>query len=182
MKRVLIFGSNSDLAKKIKLLIDKKKYILILYSKKKIDFLKKNNSKMVSKILSKENPDVILNFAGVIGTNNDNYTDVYNVNFMPNWEIIKFYSKKLNNKKVKIIFIGSSSYKKGKKNYMLYSSSKAALHNLYQGAKEKFKKSNIEIIIFHPPRFRSKLLKNLKIQGRFKNVNIIAKDLLKKIK
>ena len=81
MKRVLIFGSNSNLAKKIKLLIDKKKYVLILYSKKKIDFLKKNNSKMVSKILSKENPDVILNFAGVIGTNNDNYTDVYNVNF-----------------------------------------------------------------------------------------------------
>tara|TARA_Y100000816_G_scaffold291599_1_gene283447 strand:+ start:1786 stop:2334 length:549 start_codon:yes stop_codon:yes gene_type:complete len=181
MKRILIFGSNSDLAKKTKLLINKNKYSLKEYSKKKINFSKKISSKKISKILIKENPDIILNFSSVLGTNNDDYRDVYNVNFLPNWEIIKYYLKTITKKKVKIIFIGSSSYKKGKANYMLYTSSKAALHNLYQAAKEKFKNSNIKIKIFHPPRFKSKLLKSLKNKGNVKNINIIAKDLLKKI-
>ena len=35
MKRILIFGSNSDLAKKTKLLINKNKYSLAEYSKNK---------------------------------------------------------------------------------------------------------------------------------------------------
>ena len=64
---------------------------------------------------------------------------------------------------------------------MLYTSSKAALHNLYQASKEKFRNSNIQIIIFHPPRFNSKLLKKLKNKGNFKNIKVVAKDLLKKI-
>ena len=93
MKRILIFGSNSDLAKKTKLLINKNKYSLAEYSKKKINFSKKISSKKISKILIKENPDLILNFSSVLGTNNDDYRYVYNVNFLPNWEIIKYYLK-----------------------------------------------------------------------------------------
>lgn len=64
---------------------------------------------------------------------------------------------------------------------MLYSSSKAALHNLYQGAKEKFKNSNIKIDIFHPTRFRSKLIKKLKKKTNFTKIDIVAKKLFKKI-
>ena len=78
---------------------------------------------------------------------------------MPNYEIIKFYLKHKLKKKVNIIFIGSTSYKKGKGNYMLYTASKSALNNLYQAAKEKFDKTNVNISIFHPPRFKSKLIK-----------------------
>jgi NAD(P)-dependent dehydrogenase (short-subunit alcohol dehydrogenase family) len=65
---------------------------------------------------------------------------------------------------------------------MLYTSSKAALHNLYQAAKEKFESTNIEIDIFHPPRFQSKLIKSLKKKGNFTNIDVIAKTLFKKIK
>lgn len=181
MKHILIFGSNSDLAKKTKRLLNKKKYFISEYSKREINFLKKNSLKKINEILIKENPDIILNFSSVLGTNNDDYRDVYNVNFLPSWEIIKFYVNTIIKKKVKIILIGSSSYKKGKGNYMLYTSSKAALHNLYQASKEKFRNSNIQIIIFHPPRFNSKLLKKLKNKGNFKNIKVVAKDLLKKI-
>ena len=49
MKRILIFGSNSDLAKKTKLLINKNKYSLAEYSKKKINFSKKISSKKLVK-------------------------------------------------------------------------------------------------------------------------------------
>ena len=181
MKRVLIFGSNSTLAKKIKLFL-KNDYLVTEVAKKKINFFKTNSPKQVHKILSKINPDIVINFAGVLGSNSDMYKDVYDVNFLPNWEIIKFYINNNFNKKVKIILIGSSSYKKGKANYMLYTSSKAALHNLYQAAKEKFKSTNINIDIFHPPRFQSKLIKNLKKKGNFTKIDIIAKTLFKKIK
>ena len=118
----------------------------------------------------------------MLGTNSDKYKDVYDVNFLPNWEIIKFYINNKTNKKVKIILIGSSSYKKGKENYMLYTSSKAALHNLYQAAKEKFGNTYINVDIFHPPRFQSKLIKNLKKKRNFTKIEIIAKTLFKKIK
>ena len=181
MKRVLIFGSNSTLAKKIKLFL-KNDYLVSEITKKKINFSKKNSSNQVNKFLLKINPDIVINFAGVLGSNKDLYNEVYDVNFLPNWEIIKFYINNKIKKKVKIILIGSSSYKKGKANYMLYSSSKAALHNLYQAAKEKFKNTNIKIDIFHPSRFKSKLIKNLKQKGKFTNIEIIAKTLFKKIK
>lgn len=181
MKRVLIFGSNSTLAKKIKLSL-KNKYQVVTVTKKKINFYKTNSPTQVHKVLSKINPDIVINFAGVLGTNNDNYRKVYDVNFLPNWEIIKFYINNEIKKKVKIILIGSSSYKKGKANYMLYTSSKAALHNLYQAAKEKFKSTNINIKIFHPFRFQSKLIKGLKKKGNFTKIDIIVKTLLKKIK
>ena len=39
MKRVLIFGSNSDLAKKTKIFLKKKGFTLLEYNKKKLDFL-----------------------------------------------------------------------------------------------------------------------------------------------
>ena len=181
MKRVLIFGSNSTLAKKIKSFI-KNDYLVTSVTKKKIDFFKKNSPRLVHKVLLEVRPDIIINFAGVLGSNSDNYTKVYDVNFLPNWEIVKFYINNKTKKKVRIILIGSSSYKKGKANYMLYTSSKAALHNLYQAAKEKFKNTYINIDIFHPPRFKSKLIRSLQKKGNFTKTDIIAKTLSKKIK
>ena len=181
MKRVLIFGSNSTLAKKIQLFL-KNDYLVTKVAKKNINFSRKDSASQIHKVLSKVNPDIVINFAGVLGSNSDMYRDVYDVNFLPNWEIIKFYINNKIKKKVKIILIGSSSYKKGKANYMLYTSSKAALHNLYQAAKEKFENTYINIDIFHPPRFQSKLIKNLKKKGNFTKIEIIAKTLFKKIK
>jgi NADP-dependent 3-hydroxy acid dehydrogenase YdfG len=117
----------------------------------------------------------------VLGSNNDDYKEVYNVNFLPNWEIVKHYMSLNVTKNVKIIFIGSTSFKKGKGNYILYSSSKAALHNLYQGAREKFKNTNIRFTIFHPQRFKSKLINKLNNKGKFQSINVVVNDLIKKI-
>ena len=52
MKRVLIFGSNSELAKN-KVFLEKKD--LLFEYNKKIRFLKLNSSKKIRKILVKEN-------------------------------------------------------------------------------------------------------------------------------
>ena len=69
---------------------------------------------------------------------------------MPNWEIVKYYKKINLKKKLIIIILGSSAYKSGRKNYILYASSKAALNNLCQGSKEylKGKKISIKLINF----------------------------------
>ena len=147
-----------------------------------MNFAKKNSGLKIHQILKNLDPDIILNFAAVLGAKNDNYEKVFNVNFMPNYEIIKFYLKHKLKKKVNIIFIGSTSYKKGKGNYMLYTASKSALNNLYQAAKEKFDKTNVNISIFHPPRFKSKLIKNLKYNTKLKNIDEITDSLLKHVK
>ena len=94
----------------------------------------------IIQILSKYNPDIIINSSGTLGANNLKYQEVFNTNFGSNWEIIKFYLNKKITKKIKIILIGSTSYNKISKNYLLYSASKAALHSLYKGSKKLLKK------------------------------------------
>ena len=179
MKKAIIFGSNSTLYKKAKKKL-KNSFFLIEYDKNKINFSYSSSKIKIQKALNKENPDYILNFASILGSNMLDYEKVFDINFSPNWEVIKYYLKNKTNKKVKILLIGSSSYKKGKGNYMLYTSSKAALHNLYQAANEKFKKTNINIDIYHPPRFKSKLVKDLRNKGSFVKIDLIVRDLIKK--
>jgi len=66
VRKIIIFGSNGGLGTEIsKLLNLKKKFKLILPNKKKIDFNKKNSSFKIKKILQKENPDYIINCAGI---------------------------------------------------------------------------------------------------------------------
>ena len=181
MKKIVIFGSDSTLSNKFKKKI-KDKFIIINFNKKKLNFAKKDSVIKIHQILKTFDPDIILNFAAVLGTKNDNYEKVFDINFMPNYEIIKFYTNQKLNKKVNIILIGSTSFKKGKGNYVLYTASKAALNNLYQAAKEIFEKTSVKVSIFHPPRFKSKLIKNLKYNNKLKNIDGITDSLLKYVK
>jgi NAD(P)-dependent dehydrogenase (short-subunit alcohol dehydrogenase family) len=168
--KVLIFGSNGTLSKEIiKLLI--KKFEIIKINKNILNFDKKKMHLKVNYILSKCNPDVVINSSGVLGNNSQLYEKVFNTNFGSNWEIIKYYLKKKINKKIKIILIGSTAYKSGKKNYLLYSSSKSALHNLCLGAKETLNEKNIKLIIYHPKRMKTKMIKNLPFINKNSGVN-----------
>jgi 2-C-methyl-D-erythritol 4-phosphate cytidylyltransferase len=56
------------------------------------------------------------------------------------------------NHATRLIMIGSSSYVSGKKLYPLYSASKAALHNLWQGVNESLEGTNITIDLINPVR------------------------------
>jgi len=168
--KVLIFGSNGTLSKAIiKLLI--KKFEIIKINKNIINFNKKKMNLKISNILKKYEPDIIINSSGVLGNNSQLYEKVFNTNFGSNWEIIKYYLNKKTKKKIKIILIGSTAYKIGKKNYLLYSSSKSALHNLYLGAKETLNKKNIKLVIYHPKRMKTKMIKNLSFINKNSGVN-----------
>ena len=94
----------------------------------------------------------------------DNYSDfnhIFNVNVRSNWFVLKSYFNVQMTKKVKIILIGSSSYNHGKKDYMLYASSKAALFNLYEGAKEHFSNTKLIIGLINPSRVDTKMVSHL---------------------
>ena len=54
--------------------------------------------------------------------------------------------------------VGSSAYKAGRKDYMVYSASKAALHNLWQGASAAFADTDVRIDLVNPVRTRTQMV------------------------
>ena len=162
-KKVLLFGSTGGLGTEIKKKLCKK-YKVLCTNKAKINFNKKNSSTKIFKLLKNANPDIIINCSGILGNNKMTYERVFNINLGSNWDIIRFYINNKNkiNKKILIILIGSTAYKSGKKNYLLYSASKSALHNLYEGSKLIMKNSKIKILIYHPERMKTKMVQNIK--------------------
>lgn len=164
MKKIIVFGSNGGLGKEICNLL--KHHSISSINKTKLNFNKPKNKNKLFKLLKKLNPDVIINSAGFLGSNKLNYTKVFDVNFGSNWNIIRYYLVKNNKKNRKIVLVGSSGYNKGKKDYMLYSASKSALHSLYLSANEILKKKKIKLDIFHPVTMNTKMIKNLKYKKK----------------
>lgn len=110
-------------------------------------------------LLNSARADVVINCAGVFvnGTQEDHH-QTFNVNFGSNWSIIRYYhAMKEVSKPVKIIMVGSSSYSVGKKQYPLYSASKAALYNLWQASVDMFAGSEISVDLINPMRTRTRM-------------------------
>lgn len=166
MKKIIIFGSNGGLGIELKNLL--KNNLITEIDKKKIDFSNQNSKKKIDNLLNKVSPDIIVNCAGVLGSNITDYKKVFDVNFSSNWDILRYYLLKKNKKKIIIIFIGSSGFNKGKKDYMLYAASKSALASLYVSAREILKKKNIVLKIFHPGTMDTKMIKDLKYKKKIK--------------
>ena len=113
-----------------------------------------------------------------------NINKVFNTNFGSNWEILKYYftHKDKIKKAVKIIIVGSTAHKYGKKDYMLYAASKSALNNLCQGANEMLKNTNIDIKIYNPVRMNTPMIKNVNfIKKKGISPRIVAKKIIKLI-
>jgi 2-C-methyl-D-erythritol 4-phosphate cytidylyltransferase len=119
-----------------------------------IDFNKSLADQEIRGLLANAKPDVIINCAGVFENGwEQNHTRTMNVNFGSNWSVVRHYMNPENqNYATRVIMIGSSSYVGGKKLYPLYSASKAALYNLWQGVKESLEGTNITIDLINPVR------------------------------
>jgi len=160
-KKILIFGSTGGLGQEIVKLLNIDKFKLYLFSSKKLNFSKKNFIRKINYFLKNINPDIIINAAGIFGNNSVPFNKIFTINVMPSWEIIRYYLKNKPSKKKLIIFIGSTAYLGGRKNYILYSASKAALNSIYLGAKENFSLKKINLTIIHPKRMETKMTKNI---------------------
>ena len=188
MKKILLIGSKSQLSRAIEKILKKKNYKILKISRNNIDFRKNNSSKLLFKFLNKTEPDYIINCIGIFESNTAEFSKIFNVNCKPSWDLVKYFINNMN-KKVKIMFIGSSAHNQKRKNYILYAASKASLNSIAKSAMELFKNTLVEINIIHPPAMKSKMrkkffIKNTGLKSKSTEVEpkIVADKILKKLK
>lgn len=135
MKKLLVIGSNSDIAKAAMVCLND--YKIIGLDRSRLDVNSENAYDEIRGFLSTEEPDVILHCAGIFEFNDvAEYDSTFNINLKSQWAVAKYYLDTPSVKPVKFISIGSSTYKQGRKNFILYASSRSALYSMWQGTSE----------------------------------------------
>lgn len=156
-KIVVIFGARSGIGAEVRKQYLDAGYRVVPVNSSTVDFTKPTSDQQIAEILNCS-PDIVVNCAGHFGDNTELHNKTMDINFGSNWSIVRYYIEHPSTKPVSIVLVGSSAYKSGKKNYMLYSASKAALHNLWEGAKEFFGEQGITVNIVHPVRTRTPMV------------------------
>jgi short-subunit dehydrogenase len=121
-----------------------------------IDFACADAEAQIQEFLGYAEPNVVVNCAGRFAKNDEPAGVTMNINFNSNWAIVQHYLN--TSKAVRIIMVGSSAYKSGKKDYMVYSASKVALYNLWQGAKDAFADTEVQVDLVNPVRTRTQMV------------------------
>ena len=159
-KRVVIFGVSGGIGSATYEVFKNAGYLVTPIAGRQINFVYMASHSDVDDILEQVEPDIIINCVGHFDkTNKETHCNTFDVNVGSNWSIIRHYiNKQVSDKPIKIIMVGSSAYKSGRKDYILYAASKAALYNVWQGACEYFKDSNITLGLINPVRTRTKMI------------------------
>jgi NAD(P)-dependent dehydrogenase (short-subunit alcohol dehydrogenase family) len=157
MKRtVAIFGATGGIGSAVKQSFLDAGYSVIPVSRNLIDFACADAEAQIQEFLGYAEPNVVINCAGRFSRNDEPAGATMNINFNSNWAIVQYYLK--SPKAVRIIMIGSSAYQSGRKDYMVYSASKAALHNLWQGARDAFAGTDVRVDLVNPVRTRTQMV------------------------
>jgi NAD(P)-dependent dehydrogenase (short-subunit alcohol dehydrogenase family) len=168
MNTALVFGSCGGIGNAVVKPLQAD-FSVVPFTRKMIDFSNIDAVKFTNSIISlTETADeiVIVNCIGVLGVNHDsNYRHIFDANLGSNWRLIQHFMTHTATKPVKLILVGSSAYKSGKAEYMLYASSKAALYNLWQGARDYFKDTTITVCLVNPVRTRTRMIDSLTTQS-----------------
>lgn len=146
-KNVLIFGGTGALGKALGTYFNGNNVRLL--DSKSVNFNERNYSRSLDWILNANQPDVIINAAGVFYAGFDL---MFAVNVQSSWNIMEWYRNNPPQKPTIFQMIGSSSYDGPRKDYPLYAASKAALHSLYLSSREIFAGTNFHTLITHPPK------------------------------
>lgn len=159
MKTVVVFGGSGGIGKATCEVFTAAGYTVFPVSSKQIDFLWEQSQFQVDNLLKQILPDVVVNCVGHFDdANKEPHFKTMNINVGSNWSIIKHYIENVSTKPVKIIMVGSSAHKAGRKTYILYAASKAALYNMWQGACEHFTDSNVSLGLINPVRTRTPMI------------------------
>lgn len=158
LPRAVVFGAAGGIGVATSEILLKLGYCVTPVYRVTTDLTAENSVEVISKILKDTNPDIVINCAGIFGYNESEYDAMFDVNVRSNWAIINHYMNNPSDKSVDIVLVGSTAYDHGRKNYMLYSASKAATHNLFEGAAEFFEDTQTKIHIVHPARTRTQMV------------------------
>lgn len=149
-----IFGHKGGIGTAVKEAFIVAGYRIIPVNRQILDLNHPDADQSINSLLTNGQPDVVVNATGVFCNSwQHSHNETMNVNFGSNWSILRHYMNPVNqNKAVRVIMIGSSSYSSGRKLYPLYSASKAALYNLWQGVNEALENSPVRVDIVNPAR------------------------------
>lgn len=155
--RAVIFGARGGIGAAARQMFLSQGWQTIPVDSGQLDFDHPGSYEKLTELLDNAQADVIINSVGVFenGYNADHKTTM-NVNFGSNWDLVRWLEAH-RDLSVRVIMIGSSSYTAGKRQYPLYSASKAALYNLWQGARDQFADTNIRIHLLNPVRTLTKM-------------------------
>jgi NAD(P)-dependent dehydrogenase (short-subunit alcohol dehydrogenase family) len=177
MKRtVAIFGATGGIGQATRTAFLDAGYTVIPVGRTLIDFDHPIAEAQIQEFLGYAEPNVVVNCVGRFGRNDEPARSIMNVNFNSNWAIVQHYIK--TPKAVRIIMVGSSAYKSGRKDYMVYSASKAALHNLWQGARDAFAQTDVRVDLVNPVRTRTQMVAPFDNQLDYLEPKEIAKSIL----
>jgi NAD(P)-dependent dehydrogenase (short-subunit alcohol dehydrogenase family) len=158
-KKAVVFGARGGIGLATSEQFLRDGYVVIPVHSGLISFTNADCYKNVAVLLDNHEPDVVVNCVGHFDNGNtETHTKTFDVNVGSNWAIIQYYINNPAKKPVKIIMVGSSAYRSGRKAYILYAASKAALYNVWQGAKDYFAGTNISISLINPVRTRTPMI------------------------
>ena len=159
MRNAVVFGARGGIGKATVDALLHAEYEVTIVTSSQVNFNKANSTEEVYAILADENPDVVVNTVGHFDNgNNETHDKTFDINVGSNWAIIKYYIDNPPDKPVKIVMVGSSAYKSGRKAYILYAASKAALYNVWQGACDYFSGTNVSLGLINPVRTRTPMI------------------------
>jgi NAD(P)-dependent dehydrogenase (short-subunit alcohol dehydrogenase family) len=157
-KTAVIFGARGGIGSAVREAFLTAGYRVVPVNSSGVNFNSPESYQQVATILA-VNPDVVVNCVGHFDNGNtETHNKTFNINVGSNWAIIKHYIDNPGKKPVKIIMVGSSSYLSGRKAYILYAASKAALYNVWQGACDYFSNTEITVGLINPVRTRTPLI------------------------
>lgn len=159
--KVLIFGSTGGVGSAVKKELLKEGFTVIEVSRSEVDFSKETAKSLTHNILTLHQPDIVINCSGIFGGNEIDFDKLFSINVKANWNILEHYKDNPPEKLIKFITIGSSSYDSGRRDYILYAATKAALFNIYQGASEYFADKKLIIGLINPGKIRTRMIEHL---------------------
>ena len=159
MTKVLVIGSNSDIAKAAMARL--KDCVIVGLDRSRLDLNSDHATEEIRGFLSSEDPDIIVHCGGIFELNDKaEYDSTFNINLKSHWAVIKYYFDARPEKLVRFISIGSSTYKQGRRNFILYAASRSALYSMWQGSSE-FAPENFKLGLINPVRVNTKHVANM---------------------
>jgi len=157
-KKIVIFGHSSGIGKEISKLAED--FGAQVYGASRSTGLDITNKNKVAEFLSsiRSEIDIVINTAAILTKkpleimSYKEIMEIININYIGTINVAYASKKYLQETKGMLINFSSSSYTRGRANYALYSSSKAAVVNLTQALSEEWSDDKIRVNCINPER------------------------------
>jgi short subunit dehydrogenase len=158
-KKIAVFGGTGGIGESVYQICMENDGNCSKYGSKDLDFNAGNIQKQLPKLI--QDADIVINCAGIVGSDQTDYDKTFNINFRSSWEIIQFYLNNPPSKKVNLCFVGSSAHSKPSPKYMLYAASKAALVSIAKSAAPVLKENNVFLSLLNPSKTNTKMRRQI---------------------